>query len=522
VAERLPVGERGAVEQHLAGCAACRGELASWHALKAAFADVTQDVPPDTGSAVGWQRLHASLGACASRATLTVEPPAVPTTVELDAAPSTTAPAVRAPLPLRLRGTRFAALQAVAAVLVVSVLGVAVFHALGGGRSGTQGQHLATVTAPPQATVTAAPATPPPATPSPAPSACPPGSGVRANLPDAPYLGDLSMVSATEGWASGSIVDPTTGFNQGSLLLHFSHCTWSQGAPSIPDVGLGSIDMLSATEGWAVGGTMSGLEHGVALHYSNGAWQQVTLPGQSTSEGTYTVVKMLSASEGWIIFQYVKSTTGGFSYYALHYHNGVWTRVNLNYVLIGDIAPVGPDELWLVAKTSNGDGTIVHYQAGTQTLFPLPRGYQMGTFHVVSPSDIWLPGWIPSNPDYMETRYVFVTHWDGITWSGSSVGQDPAIQNVKGLTVFGPSDGWAFPALPTTSTMRLGASGWVAGSWPFTDISGIEVVREVGPDEYWAIGSYMQTYNNPNGSSSVERTVLLHYAGGRWSMYGHG
>jgi hypothetical protein len=527
VAERLPLEERAAVEQHLAGCTDCRRELAGWHALKASFADVAQDVPPDTGSAAGWRRLHDALGTQPSAGTLTLEPPAAPTTVELDGAPSTTAPAVRAPLPLRLRGTRFAALQAVAAVLVVSVLAAAVFHALGGGRTGTQGQHLATVTAAPQATITAAP----PATPSPAPSACPPGSGVRANLPNASYLGDLSMVSATEGWASGSIVDPTMGYNQGSLLLHFSHCTWSQGAPSIPDVALGSIDMLSASEGWAVGGTQSGPEHGVALHYSNGVWRQVTLPGQSTSEGTYTVVKMLSASEGWIIFQYVKSTTGGFSYYALHYHNSVWTRVNLSYTQIGDIAPVGPDELWLAATTSNGDAAIVHYQAGTQTLFPLPGGYQAGTFHVISANDVWLPGWRPANYDYTETTYVFVTHWDGTSWTASSVGRDPGIQNVKGLTVFSETDGWAFPAplsttvefTPITSTMRLGASGWVAGSWVFTDISGVEVVREVGPDEYWAIGSYMQTYTYPNGSqSSNEHTVLLHYAGGRWSMYGHG
>jgi hypothetical protein len=475
-------------------------------------------------------RACAATCGSSSKATLTLEPPVAATSAELDAATSATAPPARVPLPLRLRGNRFAALPAVAAVLLVSVLAAAVFFSLGGGRSGTQRRHLATVTAP-QATITAAPsATPPPATPSPAPGGCPSGGGVRTNLPNASYPGDLSMVSATEGWAAGSIVDPTTGFNEGSLLLHYSHCTWSQGAPSIPDVALGSIDMLSASEGWAVGGTMTGPEHGVALHYSNGAWRQVTLPDQATSEGTYTVVRMLSASEGWIIFQYVKSATGGFSYYALHYRNGMWTRVNLSYAQIGDIAPVGPDELWLVATLSNGNGTIVHYKAGTQTQFPLPRGYQMGTFHVVSPSDIWLPGWIPSNYDYLETTYVFVTHWDGITWSGSSVGQDPAIQNVKGLTVFGPSDGWAFPAplsqneyIPITSTMRLGTSGWVSGSWSFTDISGIEQVVEVGPDEYWAIGSYMQTYTYPNGSQmSIGRTVLLHYAGGKWSVYGHG
>lgn len=535
VAERLALAESAVVERHLAGCDACRRELASWHALRGAFADAAQDVPPDIASAAGWQRLRTALGTQPAAATLTLTQPWAAPAAEDDAAPYLPVPhgsLASSPLARLARRRWFSSVPAIAAVLLISLLAATLFHALGSGRSARQGQQSASAAA--TALVTAAATTlAPAATATLAPSACAAGSGVRANLPNASYLGDLSMVSATEGWAAGSIVgsDPTAAYPQGTLLLHYNHCGWDQGAPSIPGVVLGSISMVSASEGWAVGGTITAPEHGVALHYSDGAWQQVTLPGEDSAEGTYTLVRMLSASEGWVIFQSTKSAAGAFSFYALHYRDGAWTRVDLSYVQIGDIAPVGPDELWLTATLANGDATIAHYQAGTQTSYPLPSGEALGSFHVIAPNDIWLPGWKPSlGYDMAETEQVFVSHWDGTSWTASGLADDPAIQNVKALVVFGLSDGWAFPApvslsqiTPIAASMRLGASGWVKGSWPFTDIIGIAQVRSVGPDEYWAIGTYMQSYIYPNGSGvSVGRTVLLHYADGTWSMYGHG
>jgi DNA-directed RNA polymerase specialized sigma24 family protein len=100
-------------------------------------------------------------------------------------------------------------------------------------------------------------------------------------------LANISMVSPTEGWAVGS----TTSFREAQgnipgktettqvLLWHYLHGRWA--AVNLPLVGiLSNITMVSATEGWAIGNHelqntpagYGGLTKPVIFHYLNGTW----------------------------------------------------------------------------------------------------------------------------------------------------------------------------------------------------------------------------------------------------------
>ncbi|HEV2236614.1 MAG TPA: hypothetical protein VGR57_08125, partial [Ktedonobacterales bacterium] len=68
---------------------------------------------------------------------------------------------------------------------------------------------------------------------------------------------DVSMVSASEGWAVGT----------GGLIVHYIQGSWTR-VSSHTNQALQSIAMVSATEGWAVG------DGGTILHYSGGAWSR--------------------------------------------------------------------------------------------------------------------------------------------------------------------------------------------------------------------------------------------------------
>jgi hypothetical protein len=92
-------------------------------------------------------------------------------------------------------------------------------------------------------------------------------------LPGGPtYSGELAntfehfaMLSATEGWAVGSLNGAT------SLIFHDSGGVWSLD-PFAVSMPIDSISMASPTEGWAIGTVHGGGAASIFLHYAKGAW----------------------------------------------------------------------------------------------------------------------------------------------------------------------------------------------------------------------------------------------------------
>jgi photosystem II stability/assembly factor-like uncharacterized protein len=100
-------------------------------------------------------------------------------------------------------------------------------------------------------------------------------------------LHGVTLVSASEGWAVGTMADP---LEITAAILHFTDGAWSE-VSSPSDERLNSVAMASANDGWVVGA------NGTVLHDSGGSWSQVSSP---TSEDL-NAVAMVSASEGWTV-----------------------------------------------------------------------------------------------------------------------------------------------------------------------------------------------------------------------------
>jgi hypothetical protein len=110
-----------------------------------------------------------------------------------------------------------------------------------------------------------------------------------------PALLNVSMASATEGWAMGL-----------RSMLHYHEGTWisvaypvlPSGSPSPVPV-MNSVAMLSPTDGWAVGSpngyTLGVGNNGVVLHYLNGSWLPVSSPA---TPGGLLSVAMITPAEG--------------------------------------------------------------------------------------------------------------------------------------------------------------------------------------------------------------------------------
>ena len=517
----LPAASARAVADHLLDCAACHARL---DALAEVYRLVRSAPVPAPGPELR-QRLYARIAAAgerraepaqrAGRASLRL----TSEDVMYDTEPHPVYPTTSARPPRKF--TRW--LSAAAAVAIVALL-AGVFVALPhGGRHSQLGAGIPTATA--GASTNGA--------------GCAPGA-IQAALPSHAFLMDLAMTSPTDGWAVGTTLagsgDVRVEAPVQGMILRYSHCAWTQVSLDLPNVMLQSISMDSATDGWAVGGNAV-TQSSVALHYSGGKWQTVTLAGTYQNTAYFDKVRMLSASEGWIIGNGTKNDHGLLSSSLLHYVNGVWTQVQAPAGMIDDVAPIGAGNAWITGTVSDVDKTslLAHYAGGQWTTVGAPSGIEFGSLRALSASDIWASGEAYPGGNYWNGNgHPAIAHYDGSGWTLASLsgGIDRAGQFVVS---FGAGEGWAYlmtkqssvsdPNLTIGQVQYESGGQWRAIPWTYTDIGLISAWARVSSGEYWAVGRREIYQPNPNDtlgntSAGVSHTVLLHFVNGAWSEYG--
>ncbi|HEU5347536.1 MAG TPA: hypothetical protein VFU63_02870 [Ktedonobacterales bacterium] len=355
-------------------------------------------------------------------------------------------------------------------------------------------------------------------------AACTAGN-IKAQLSASDFLYDLNMVSPSEGWAVGSILDESHG-PANTLILHFKNCAWTPVTTNYPAMALMGVSMDSATDGWAVGGGPGG--NPLALHYTDGTWQQAKLPGENTLTGAYTLVRMRTTDDGWIVLTHSKDQYGLLSEGLLHLVNGKWSAVSAPFTIIDDVLPVGPNEAWIAGYVSGGQQTPVlyHYQAGNWTSVSLPSGVALDQLRMVAPNDIWGSGHISAASGADNDQRAAVLHYDGSEWQQVNIGAKGHPQFVQ---AFDRNTNWAFtltgslsPIDIISSTQYEHGGTWQSVAWPFKNMglgfvsTGMNPIQRVSPDEYWTIGWSDVTWNPDNGTGSHPVTVLLYFTDGAW------
>jgi hypothetical protein len=262
--------------------------------------------------------------------------------------------------------------------------------------------------------------------------------------PSAGSVNMIAMVGRTAGWAVGDPVDQ----HAGAFILHYDGTAWvQQPAPQMSGfVHLTGISMLSAEEGWAAGtvypydGTPAS---GVLLHFQLGQWRiATTLPST-----TIRSVSMVSADQGWVVGShdtYETSSEGTRATHTamlLHYAGGHWELVPLAAIPVDPTAVFGairfdsPDDGWIVGSVSVGQGSsgtgllLLHYTGGRWTQIDGPPSFH-GESHSIDqvvPSaggDLWLvgsqsvqPAQQPSDRSALPTGVPFLAHYLAGHWT---------------------------------------------------------------------------------------------------------
>jgi hypothetical protein len=510
-ANALGADERRRVQQHLAGCAACRAALGEWDAITAALRGDAATLPADVPPAQAWTALHARLALVPvlnhQKGTDMDEP--------IVASEITNQPIRHPASSAAAKPRRWLGAVSVAIVALIVVISVALFGALH--RAGSN-----------------------PATTN-APSANCIGAKTTATLPQYTTLLSISQVSPTDIWASGVRFDA-----QGkatSAIYHLVNCQWRDMHVTLPQISLDSIAMVSSNEGWVAGsrfitgpcncvGTQTGL---VLLHYLHGQWQQTTVPGASAFiDGT---LSFRSPDEGWLVANGAGSQLDNALF---HYVAGTWQRVSLPTAIAqgvsSPITVVGPNDIWFtsfltldsISQASTGD--IVHWQNGHSTTYPLPRNSFASSLSFPAPNDGWMTG--STHTDFNDTMPAqpLLWHFDGMQWTNVVLPTfvPPMIPNPTYFTSGSFATEQAGVAFGYTLDYAKASEPLIIyqyqnGQWhtlpgphvPFLMHASGGQILMVSPDEGWALAVGYQA----DGRYVMRPTVILHYANGAWSVF---
>lgn len=472
--------QASALQAHLATCAECRAELASYDQAEAALRR-TFAPPPGALPPFSKEEIVHMLSNPAKRA-----------------APSSL-PTAHIARPQHQRGN----LLAFAAALVLVLLAVGIFSF-----PGLQPQPAGKGTATP----------------------------VSKKLPPVDIshflLNSISMVSPDEGWAVGTTLLPQTSTPQSGLeylygapvILHYSQGHWRPEplplrCQSSCHMVLHSIAMVSATEGWAVGNSVlplgaDGFTSGLILHYAGGKWSI-----DSYRDSTLSHIVMSSANDGWMLGEGVSVWSGSkASAPVFHYNGRMWTPVNdPAFVQISpqSITALSATNVWLVGAGPvlpgstgfDGDASevILHYDGRQWTKVASDlANFPILALAMVSPDAGWAVGCLTgglgehlAHPEKALVEQYIQGRWQQAASFASSSG---AYYCLHGIALVSANEGWA---VGSDGLIVHGLHGvWTRIASPTGQT--LNSIVMLSPTEGWAVG---------------DQGTILHYVHGSWSRY---
>ena len=300
-------------------------------------------------------------------------------------------------------------------------------------------------------------------------------------------LTDVSMSSATDGWAVG-----ITGPSSYGVLMHYNGSTWSRTTVPTGTYGLSAVKMISPTEGWAVGANACSADcDALFLHYKNGAWQKVAVspPGNQTG---YTDID-IKGNAGWAI-----------GYYGAQRFDGTnWTGVSIGAGTppgdyFTDVSVVDANDAWAVGKSRQA----LHYTGtdwppvslGLNSL-PLTLTVRMRSIHMLNASEGWAAGYAT----YGSLNQCLLVHYTG-TWSNVPCPFDN--YRLHAVQMRTATDVWAVGSDRSTGTgiaLHYDGAGWVTAPLP----SGIPTLYSLqlpGANDGWIVGVKGTILRLVNGS----------------------
>ncbi len=344
-----------------------------------------------------------------------------------------------------------------------------------------------------------------------------------------PVLQAVSMRSATDGWAAGSLVKGSVK----AFFLHYDGTSWKEVDPVVPQselqylgpgkprvtafIDLSSLQMLSATDGWAAGGEHTKDGGFALLRYTGSAWVSATVDDPRCFEAappplSYTCrffgLDMVSPQEGWAV-----GGSGEIN----------WTQ-----------QPDGKQ----VMTSDTSAGVIAHFAGGRWSIEAVFPHAGLQRVAMVSATEGWAFG-TQYTPGAHSVQRPLLLHYANGTWSEAASPLDalPSGDVYYGALAFtSATDGWLvvseYAAQDKMAHTRPILLHFTGGQWTRVDLPdvparityGINDLTMVSPQEGWAVGAGWlppadgKLYPGHTGFDTPSRPLILHYFHGAWSV----
>lgn len=248
------------------------------------------------------------------------------------------------------------------------------------------------------------------------------------------YLSGVSAHSATDAWAAGVYENDANGVHR-TLILHWNGTAWSRiksPNPSSVNNFLASVSASSANDAWAVGSQVDAVTRNnrtLILHWDGTAWSRVKSPSPSSSNNLPSGVSADSATDAWVVGNYVSDTTGYFRTLILHWDGTVWSRIkspnpsSSHNILVG-VSAVSATDAWAVGIYVNTTtvldrALILHWNGAVWSRVKSPNpdaGHKtLSGVSADSATDAWAVGSFVGATTGKDR--TLISHWDGAVWS---------------------------------------------------------------------------------------------------------
>lgn len=370
------------------------------------------------------------------------------------------------------------------------------------------------------------------------------------HLPANGYLSDLSFSSAHDGWAVGGIRFPDppgqTNVAAKATLIHYQDGVWTAGGDAFQNLALDGVSMVSATDGWATGmvdvkSPTDRFTGAVLLHYTSGHWTQVATPALATFAPR--TIHMFSLDSGYMTgVVNVPSTSAPGSVdqrMALAiYQDGAWKLVTTSFAFPNSqVVMVSASEGWASAMkdltkpggVQNQQATIYHYVNGVWTpSLTFPGAVE--SLSAASRVDVFALAAQCAGCSEPTPR---IEHYNGTGWARMSPPDETTVNDTLGFqasslisqTIYDGAASGAWirytyqdtnPANPhpySTATWRekVTGDGWQLANPPFVGSQIIALTTD-GNGGLWALAQ----------ADSPLKMTILYTQGMKWTLYGQG
>lgn len=274
---------------------------------------------------------------------------------------------------------------------------------------------------------------------------------------------------------------------------------WQQMVSPAAGSDLHAVKIISQSEAWAGG------DHGMMLHYLNGAWSR-----SSTFNFSDVSIKGLgfaNVNAGWAVGQ--RGTGSTFiARWTGTGNGGTWRQETLPETsgTINAVSVVSDHDVWAVGQDGDNDSLILHYDGFNWKAFQSPGSGKLNAIHMLSAKS----GWAVGENTGLLTLSPLVMKFENGTWTKKGLWDDRGAISVQrteltGVQMVSDTVGYAVGITHPVSSVGgifndTGAfltydpkhDGWVKGSYDQAnstiDQVPLHAIKMLSGTEGWALG----------------------------------